>query len=157
MTLKMLVPLEYKQGIIIQMRPTTPLYYMYSTKPSKAVKSNVRKQNSSKADISKCIYNSLMNNNDKMKNTTQLTLIISTIATLLGLTVVILTSGGFFPSHTPAFGQEDDLGSFSIMNTTELTSGTNSSRVYEIPQQEEATLSPPSSESPTSESPQSTP
>ena len=97
-----------------------------------------------------------MNNNDKMKNNTQLTLIISTIATLLGLTIVILTSGGFLPSHTPAFGQEDDLGNFSIMNTTELTSGTNTSRIYEIPPQEEAT-SPPSSESPTSESPQSTP
>ena len=99
-----------------------------------------------------------MNNNDKMKYNAQLTLIISTITTLLGPIIVILTSGGFLPSHPPAFGQEDDLGNFSIMNTTELTSGTNASQVYVIPEQPtEGASSPPSSESPTSESPQSTP
>ena len=94
---------------------------------------------------------------------TQLTLIISTITTLLGFIIVILTSGGFLPSHPPAFGQEDDLGNFSIINTTELTSGSNASQVYVIPEQptegasspplESPPLeSPPSSESPTSES-----
>ena len=105
-----------------------------------------------------------MDNNDQMKNNTQLTLIISTITTLLGLIIVILTSGGFLPSHPPAFGQEDDLGNFSIMNTTELTSGSNASQVYVIPEQTTegaspppSSGSPPSSESPTSESPQSTP
>ena len=87
---------------------------------------------------------------------TLLTLKLSTKTTLLGFIIAILTSSfGFFPSHTPAFGQEDDLGNFSIVNTTELTSGSNTSQVYVIPEQGEEAGSPPSSEAPRSEAPQS--
>ena len=92
----------------------------------------------------------------KVKSTL-LTLKLSNITTLLGFIIAILTSSfGFFPSHTPALGQEGDLGNFSIMNTTELESGSNASQVYVIPEQGEAG-SPPSSEAPQSESPRSEP
>jgi hypothetical protein len=93
-----------------------------------------------------------------MKNT-QLTLTISAIAMLLGiLTIMIMMSGDFVLSRAPAFGQEEDLGNFSIMNTTELTSGTNGSRTFLIPEEQvEAESSPPSSEAPRSEAPRSEP
>jgi hypothetical protein len=98
-----------------------------------------------------------MKSKDTMKNT-QLTLTISAIMMLLSmLTMMMPTSGSVVPSRAPAFGQEEDLGNFSIMNTTELNSGgANTSRTFIMPQQqgEEAT-SPPSSEAPRSEAPQS--
>jgi hypothetical protein len=72
----------------------------------------------------------------------QLFKFIGPITTLLGiLTMIIPTSGSFVPSCAPAFGQEEDLGDFSIMN---ITTG-------------EAETSPPSSEAPRSEAPQSEP
>ena len=94
-----------------------------------------------------------------MKNT-QSTLTLSAITTLLSILtmMMILTSGSFIPSRTPAFGQEEDLGNFSIMNTTELASDANASRTYLVPQQQgEGETSPPSSEAPRSEAPQSSP
>jgi hypothetical protein len=93
-----------------------------------------------------------------MKNT-QLTLTISAIAMLLGiLTIMIMMSGNFVLSRAPAFGQEEDLGNFSIMDTPELASNANASRTYLMPQQQgEAETLPPSSESPRSEAPQSAP
>jgi len=95
-----------------------------------------------------------MRSKDKMK-IAQLTLTVSAIMTLLG--ILTTTSGSFLPSRAPAFGQEEDLGNFSIMNTTELnTGGANASRTFIMPQQQgEAETSPPSSEAPTSEAPQS--
>ena len=102
-----------------------------------------------------------MKSKDKMKNT-QLTLTISAITALLGILtmltmMMIPTSGSFILSHAPAFGQEEELGNFSIMNTTELTTGgANTSRTFIMPQQQgEAGISPPSSEAPRSEAPRS--
>ena len=98
-----------------------------------------------------------MKSKAKMKNT-RLALTISAIMMLLGiLTMMIMMSGSFVLSHAPAFGQEEDLGDFSIMNTTELnTGGDNASRTFIMPQQQgEPETSPPSSEAPTSEAPQS--
>lgn len=99
-----------------------------------------------------------MKSKDKMKNT-QLILTISAITSLLGiLTMMIPTSGSFVPSRAPAFGQEEDLGNFTIMNTTDLASGYNDSRTILMPQEQgEAETSPPSSEGPRSEAPQSQP
>src|SRR5215218_9622650 len=100
-----------------------------------------------------------MKSKAKMKNTL-LALTIPAITMLLGiLTMMMPTSGSFVPSRALAFGQEEDLGNFSIMNTTELNSGgANASRIFIIPQQqEEAASSPPSSEAPRSEAPQSQP
>jgi hypothetical protein len=76
-----------------------------------------------------------------MKNT-QSTLTLSAITTLLSILtmMMILTSGSFIPSRTPAFGQEEDLGDFSITNSTE-----------------ESETSPPSAEAPKSEAPRSSP
>ena len=80
-----------------------------------------------------------MKSKDKIKNT-QLTLTLSAIMILLGiLTMMIPASGSFVPSYTPAFGQEEDLGDFSITNSTE-----------------ESETSPPSAEAPKSEAPRST-
>jgi hypothetical protein len=109
--------------------------------------------NGCKVDINKYIYNSLMKNKGEMKRTL-LTLRLTAIMTLWGfiITIMIITSSsGFFLSSTPALGQEDDLGNFSIMNTTELAGGSNASQVYVIPEQgEEVPSSPPSSEAPQS-------
>jgi hypothetical protein len=88
----------------------------------------------------------------------QLTLTVSAITTLLGILTMMMipASSSFVTSYAPAFGQEEDLGNFSIMNTTELnTGGANASRTFIPPQQQEVETSPPSSEAPTSEAPTS--
>ena len=98
-----------------------------------------------------------MRSKDKMK-IAQLTLTVSATTTLLGILTMMMIpmSGNFVPSFPPAFGQEDDLGNFSIMNTTELnTGGSNASRTFIMPQQQGEAESPPSSEAPRSEAPQS--
>lgn len=99
-----------------------------------------------------------MKSKDKMKNT-HLILTISAITSLLGiLTMMIPTSGSFVPSRAPAYGQEENLGNFTIMNTTDLAGGYNDSRTILMPQEPgEAETSPPASEAPRSEAPQSQP
>jgi hypothetical protein len=89
----------------------------------------------------------------------QLTLTVAAITTLLGILTMMMipASGSLVTSYAPAFGQEEDLGNLSIMNTTELNAGgANASRTFITPRQQgEVETSPPSSEAPRSEAPRS--